>query len=169
MAEITPQRMMVLTDHDFGEFGRWITGPSSSAGVPKILYSQLTLDIDTFLRSFEENPLIEPPFHNLHSSRLRDAVEELRTNTSKHTKGLSLDVALDSKSYGQIRHGFMFASQGKQKFYPMPAPSEIEHSDYAFYRSMTARARQPSLPAVQPELLRRRGIRSSIRVRGGRS
>ncbi|MBA7533072.1 hypothetical protein ES705_25307 [subsurface metagenome] len=81
---------------------------------------------------------MEPPFQNLHPSKLRDAVLELRSNRSKHSKGLSLDVAFSSKFFRQIRQGFMFSSQEKEKFFPMPSLEEIERSNYRFFKSMAS-------------------------------
>jgi hypothetical protein len=138
MAEITPLRMMALTNYNFSEFGKFITIPGNPKGAPKVLYTQLNLDTDIFLKNFAQNPLMEPPFQNLHPSKLRDAVLELRSNKNKHTKGLSLDVAFNSKSFKQIRHGFMFSSQGKEKYFPMPSLEEIERSNYRFFKSMAS-------------------------------
>jgi hypothetical protein len=83
---------------------------------------------------------MEPPLQNVHPTKLRDAVHELRDNKSKHTKGLSLDVAFDTKSFRQIRHGFMFSSEKQERFFPMPSLEEIERSHYRFYRSMMSAA-----------------------------
>ncbi|HEC60953.1 MAG TPA: hypothetical protein ENI27_01720 [bacterium] len=138
MAEITPLRMTILTNFNFSEFGKFITLPDNPKGAPKVLYTQLDLDIDVFLEDFKRNPLMEPPFQNLHPSKLRDAVLEVRSNKDKHTKGLSLDVAFNSKSFRQIRHGFMFSSQEKEKFFPMPSLEEIERSNYRFFKSMAS-------------------------------
>jgi hypothetical protein len=138
MAEITPIRMTVLTTFNFSEFGKFITHPDNPKGAPKVLYTQMELDIDAFLEELEKNPVMEPPLQDLHPARLRDAVLELRNNRSKRSKGLSLDLAFDSKSFRQIRHGFMFSSQEEEKFFPMPSLEEIERSNFRFYKSMTS-------------------------------
>jgi hypothetical protein len=138
MAEISPIRMTVLTTFNFSEFGKFITHPENPKGAPKVLYTQMELDIDVFLKAFETDPVMDPPLQNLHPARLRDAVLELRENRSKRSKGLSLDLAFDSKSFGQIRHGFMFSSQEQEKFFPMPPLEEIERSNFRFFKSMTS-------------------------------
>ena len=138
MAEITPIRMTVLTTFNFSEFGKFITHPDNRKGAPKVLYTQMELDIDAFLERLKKNPLMEPPLQNLHPARLRDAVLELQSNRSKRSKGLSLDLAFDSKSFRQIRHGFMFSSQEEEKFFHMPSLEEIERSNFRFFKSMTS-------------------------------
>lgn len=136
MGEITPLRMLVLTNFNFSEYGKWITKPDNLKGAPKVLYTQFDLTIEDFLRDFEENPLMPPPLPSLHPSKLRDAIIELRGSDVKHTKGLSLDILFNRKSYRQIRHGFMFASQDKELFFPMPPLDEIERRNYRFFKGM---------------------------------
>jgi len=137
MAEITPLRMLVLTNFDFHQYGKWITQPNNPKGAPKVLYTQFDLTISDFLKDFEDNPLMNPPLPSLHPSKLRDAILELQTTTLKHTKGLGLDCNLNRKSYGRIRHGFMFASQSEEVFFPFPSLEEIERDNYRFFRGMT--------------------------------
>ena len=136
IAEIDPLRMLVLTSYDFSQYGKWITDPKNTKGAPKVLYTQFDLNIKEFLKDFEENPLMHPPLPSLHPSKLRDAISELQTNKNKHTKGMGLDCNLNKKSYARIRHGFMFASQDQELFFPMPAPDEIESLNYRFWKGM---------------------------------
>ena len=135
-AEITPLRMLVLSKHDFVEFGRFITERTNEIGAPRILYTQLDVRVDEFLAEFEENPFMVPPIPNLHPSVLRDAILELRSVTYKSNKGLSLQSNLDSISYKTITNGFMFASQTGSRFYPMPELQEIAKQSPKFWRSM---------------------------------
>ncbi|MBI9101554.1 MAG: hypothetical protein JEY99_03995 [Spirochaetales bacterium] len=137
MAEVAPLRMLVLTNFNFSQYGKWITEPSNPKGAPKVLYTQVDLTIDDFLKDFEENPLMHPPLPSLHPSKLRDAIHELQQTTLKHTKGLGLDCNLNRKSYSRLRHGFMFASQDKEAFFPLPNLEEIERTNYKFFRGMT--------------------------------
>lgn len=136
MAVIHPVRMLVLTNFDFPQYGKWITEPGNPKGAPKAFYTQFDLNIEDFLKDFEDNPLMNPPLPGLHPSKLRDAIIELRTSSIKHTKGLGLDCNLNKKSYGGIRHGFMFASQEGEVFFPFPGLDEIEKKNYKFFKGM---------------------------------
>ena len=135
-AEITPLKMLVLSSYDFSQYGRWITDPANPKGAPKVLYTQFDLTIKDFLADFEANPLMPPPLPSIHPSKLRDAIYELQNETGKHSKGLSLDISFNRKSYRLIRHGFMFASPEKELFFPMPSLDKIEKENYKFWRSM---------------------------------
>ncbi|PIE04441.1 MAG: hypothetical protein CSA76_04085 [Spirochaetales bacterium] len=135
-SEITPLRMLVLSSYDFSQYGKWITDPSNPKGAPKMLYTQFELNIEDFLADFEANPFMPMTIPGVHPSRLRDAIFELRDKTSKHTKGLSLDVSSSKKSYRLVRHGFMFASATEELFFPMPPLDQIEKENYKFWRSM---------------------------------
>ncbi len=135
-AEIAPLRMLVLTNHDFPAFGRAITNPDYAKGAPKQFYTQIELDIDDFLKEFEEHPTMHPPIPGLHPSKLREAVMELRNEPKKTIKGLRLDSSFDTIPYKRIRHGFMFASQSETLFFPMPSRTEIEETNYRFWRAM---------------------------------
>ncbi len=136
MVEIDPLRMLVLTGYDFSQFGTYITNPKNPKGAPQILYTQVDLTIEDFLKDFEANPLMHSPLPNIHPAKLRDAIYELRMNRNKQTKGLSLDSSINNKSYKYLRHGFMFASQEKSKFFPIPAMQEIEQMNYRFWKAM---------------------------------
>ena len=137
MAEVAPLRMLVLTNFDFSQYGKWITDPLNTKGAPKVLYTQFDLNIADFMNDFEDNPLMHPPLPSLHPSKLRDAILELHESSGKHTNGLGLDCNLNRKSYSRIRHGFMFASQEKELFFPMPTVDEIEHLNYRFWKGMS--------------------------------
>lgn len=135
-AEITPLRVLALSRYNFSEYGKWITSPDNPKGAPKVLYTQFDLNIAEFLQDFEENSLMPPPLPSIHPSKLRDAIFELDNSPQKSTKGLSLDINFNSKSYKLIRHGFMFSSQEKEKFFPMPPSEKIERDNYRFWKNM---------------------------------
>ncbi len=134
-AELTPLKMLVLSSLDFSQYGKWISNPANPKGAPKVLYTQFDLTIADFLSDFEANPLMPPPLPSIHPSKLRDAIFELRS-TEKKIKGRSLDISFNKKSYRLIRHGFMFASEEQELFFPMPAFDNIEKENYKFWRSM---------------------------------
>ncbi len=134
--EIAPMRMLVLSNYDFVEFGRYITDPGGFKSAPAQLYAQVDLNIVEFLEEFEHNPFRLPPITSIHPSVLRDSFHEIKMKDNKHTKGLCLDASLDQLSYRLIRHGFMFARGEAHKFFPMPSLTEIETKHYKFWRSM---------------------------------
>ncbi|HCO48729.1 MAG TPA: hypothetical protein DIT55_04650 [Spirochaetaceae bacterium] len=136
MLEINPVKFIVLTKYDFREFGRFITDPHNSKGAPKMFFSQLEFATDEFLREFEENPLIRCYVPGIHPARLRNAIEEVRGTPGKFVKGLSLDCPVDRISYKLLRDGFMFAGEGKCKYYPLLRLDDVERRFYRYWKSM---------------------------------
>jgi hypothetical protein len=118
------------------EFGRYITQRGHTKGCPSLFYSQIDLNVDEFIAGFEKNPFTQAPFPFLHPSKLRDAIQQMKREPQKKTKGLALYCPLDQIPFKTIRHGFMFASQEKYKFFPMPSLREIETSDDRFWKDM---------------------------------
>lgn len=135
-AEIAPLSMLVMSPLNMIDFGRHITEPNSAKGCPKLFYTQIELNVDEFIATFEDNPFTQAPFPFLHPSKLRDAILQMRLMREKKTKGLSLFAPLDQISFKKIRHGFMFASQDKHRFFPMPSTSEIEQKHFKFWQTM---------------------------------
>jgi hypothetical protein len=135
-AEIAPLSMLVLSPLPMPEFGAFITAPGNAKGAPKLFYTQIELNINEFLETFENNPFAQAPFSFLHPSKLRDAILEMQHGPEKKTKGLSLFCPLDQISYKKIRHGFMFASPDKHKFFPMPSLHDIEEKNFKFWQGM---------------------------------
>ena len=135
-AEIVPVRMLVLSTLDFYQYSKYITDPGNRKGAPKLFYTQIEFDIPEFVEEYKTNPFIQPPVPTLHPASLRNGYLELLQNEGKRTKGLCVDSSLDTISYKLVRHGFMFASQEKDKFFPIPSPSEIEKMNLKFWRSM---------------------------------
>lgn len=134
--EIAPVSMVVLSDYNFLEFGKYITSPDTFVGAPKMFYMQIELDIDEYLKQSDLNPLMSSPIPDIHPSVLRKSIHEIRQLKDKHTKGLSLNNPLSKISFRHVRHGFMFASQGNSKFYPMPSQEVIEKTNYKFWKHM---------------------------------
>lgn len=135
-AEIAPMSMLVMSPYDMVEFGRFITAPRNPKGAPKLFYTQIELNVDEFLANFEKNPFMQAPFPFLHPSKLRDSILQMKIKPEKKTKGLALYCPLDQISFKLIRHGFMFASQEKVRFFPMPSLHEIETSHFKFWQDM---------------------------------
>jgi hypothetical protein len=135
-AEITPMRMMVLSEFDFPTFGNYITDPANPKSAPKQFYTQLELNLVEFIEEFEANPFRPSPIRSIHPSTLRDGFYELKKYSDKHNKGIALDSNMDAFSFKIIRHGFMFASQQGTKYFPMPPLEVIEKDYYKFWRTM---------------------------------
>jgi len=134
--EITPVSMMVLSDYNFLEFSKSITNPNAFVGAPKMFYTQIELEIDEFLKAIDANPLIPAPIPDVHPAVLQKSILEMRRFKDKHTKGLSLSNPLGKISFKNLRHGFMFASQERNKFFPLPSLEEIEKKNYKFWKYM---------------------------------
>ena len=128
--------MMVLSEYDFPTFGNYITDPAHSKSAPKQFYTQIEIDLLSFVDEFEHNPFTPSPVKNIHPSTLRDGFYELQKYSNKSNKGIALESRLDAFSYAIIRHGFIFASQKGTRFFPVTELSEIEQKNYKFYRTM---------------------------------
>lgn len=135
-AEISPLSMLVLSPHDMVEFGKYITKEHNPKGCPTLFYTQIDLNINEFIDNLERNPFMHAPFPFLHPSKLRDSILSMRSNPEKKTKGLSLYCRLDQISFKMIRHGFMFTSRDKCRFFPMPSLHDIETDNFRFWQDM---------------------------------
>ena len=135
-AEINPVSMLLLSDLGFGEFGKFITAPDSRVGAPVMFFTQVELDSDEFLKEYDDNPLLPAPIPDIHPGVLKKAILELRQFKDKHTKGLSPASPLGKISFKNLRHGFLFASQDKTKFYPIPDIKVIEETNFKFWKYM---------------------------------
>lgn len=135
-AEINPVSMMLLSDLSFSEFGRYITHPDTRVGAPVMLFTQVEMDPEEFLREYENNPLLPSPIPDIHPSVLKKSILELQAQPEKHTKGLSPASPLGKISFKNLRHGFLFASQDRSRFYPMPDVKTIEETNFRFWKYM---------------------------------
>lgn len=136
-AEITPLTMLTLSKRNLCDFGKWFTRePENQLHVPRLLYMQINMDMDLFLREFEVNPFAPPPLEGVHPAKVRDAILELRRRKEKDLKALTLDTAFTKESYRKIRHGIMVMDSEQEKFFPMPSMAEIQEKNFRFYRGM---------------------------------
>jgi hypothetical protein len=135
-AEIAPLRMLALARHSLEEFGHYITDPNNAKGAPVLFYTQLELEVDEFLSDFDANPMLVSPIPGLHPSKLRDAILELRNKRSKPLKGISLHSTFEKIPYRIVQGGFMFASAGATRFFPLPDLHVIENLNYKFWKHM---------------------------------
>lgn len=138
--EVDPVKFIVLTRLGLTEYARFATDSSNSKGAPKMLYTELDLSTDDFMRETEESPYVTSFFPGIHPERLRAAIRELHRSPSKDVKGISLYCPLDRISYKQLRSGFVFAGGGASseciKFYPLLPLDEVERRYYKFWKNM---------------------------------
>ena len=134
--DMNPTKMVALTKLNFIEYGKFITGPDTVIGAPAMLYTQVNFYIDDFLKQFEDNPFLPISIPGIQPSRLRDAILEVRSSPTKINKGLSLNCPFDRISYRDLRRGFMFAANEKNKFYPLLPLDDVEKDFYNFWKSM---------------------------------
>ena len=136
LLDINPTKMVVLSRHNFFDYGIFSTDPDSFVSSPAILYTQVNFDIDEFLSHFEVNPFLPLRIPGIHPARMRDGILEVRTSPTKRNKGISLDCPFDKISYRSLRRGFMFTSRNQNKFYPLIPMEEVEKEFYKFWKSM---------------------------------
>jgi hypothetical protein len=134
--EVDPVRFIVLTRLSPADYARFATDPHNSKGAPRMLYAELDLSVDDFIRETEESPYVSSFFPGIHPERLRAAIRELRRSPSKEVKGISLHCPLDRISYKLLRGGFVFASREGIKYYPLLSLDEVERRFYKFWKNM---------------------------------
>ena len=135
--EICPIPTIVLTYMTPPEFGRYMTHPDQPKGAPKLLFTQVDLNIDRFLEEIESDPFLSSPLPNVHPHKLREQIVELRGNPHKRVKGISLDSAFSRTPFLALRTGFWVAHHEELLFYPIPDRQTLEHDHYEWYRSLT--------------------------------
>lgn len=135
--EICPFSYVLLTFMTPPEFGKYITDPTNEAkGAPKVMFTQIELNIDKFLREIESNPYMESPVPNVHPHKLREQILELRGNPEKQIKGISLDSALSRLSFLRLRTGFWISAQDQLLYYPIPDAETLQKEHLDWYKSL---------------------------------
>jgi hypothetical protein len=134
--EVDPVRFIVLTKLGLIEYARFATDPANSKGAPRMLYTELDLAVDDFIRETEESPYVTSFFPGIHPERLRAGIDELRRSPSKEVKGISLCCPFDRLSYKLLRDGFVFASREGLKYYPLLPLDEVERRHHKFWKNM---------------------------------
>lgn len=134
-AQISPTTVLSMSQLNPVEYAQYITRPGHSKWVPKLFFTQIEFTVDQFLKDFEENPFMNPPFPFVHPAKIRDSILEIR-ETNKESKGVSLKSDLEKIPYTKIRHGFWITSETNSIFYPMPDEHTIKADYYDFYKDM---------------------------------
>ena len=135
--EVCPLSSVVLSYMTPQDFGAYITDPDQPKGAPKVLFTQIDLNIDRFLVKLQENPFLDSPIPNVHPHKLRDQILEIRGNPEKRVKGISLDSAFGRLPFTSLRTGFWIAEGRDVVFYPIPDTATLERDHYDWYRSLT--------------------------------
>ncbi len=134
-AGITPLKILAMSTESFIEYGQNIT-KNKTKGAPKYFYTQIEFDAIEFQKEFKDQPLIPSPIPGVHPAILNKAIEEIKTNPNKISKGIRLHSSFHEFPSRLIRHGFVFTTPEHYKYYPMPSLAEIEEKFYSYHRSM---------------------------------
>jgi len=134
--EVDPVKFIVLTKLGLADYARFATDPGNSKGAPKMLFTELDLAVDDFMRETEESPYVSSFFPGIHPERLREAIKQLRGAPSKEVKGISLYCPLDRISYKLLRGGLVFAAKESIAYYPLLPLDEVERRFYKFWKNM---------------------------------
>jgi hypothetical protein len=134
--EICPLRLLVASNLNPPEFGRYITEETWSKGAPKIFFTQYDLDVEAVVSRNEVRAFNMGPLPNVNPTNLPTALKELKADPAKKTKTVSLNPNLDMVSYKLIKHGFWFAGGALTVFYPMPSLNELHESHYSWWRHL---------------------------------
>ncbi len=136
--EICPFSYILLTYMTPPEFGKYITSQENEAkGAPKVMFAQIELNIEKFLRDVEGNPYMDSPIPNVHAHKLREQIFELRANPMKKIKGISLDSCLSKLSFLKLRTGFWISCQDDLLYYPIPDKEVLEKEHFEWYKDVS--------------------------------
>ncbi|PIR15540.1 MAG: hypothetical protein COV48_13795 [Elusimicrobia bacterium CG11_big_fil_rev_8_21_14_0_20_64_6] len=133
--EICPLSNLVASTLDQRAFAKYITMETRSKGAPKILFTQYEFDVETFLYKNQNRDMMTCPIPDTYPNRMHDYLLELKENSEKKTKTVSLNSTLTAASWRLIRHGFWFAGADELAFFPMPSVKELEKDHYEWWRS----------------------------------
>ncbi len=133
--EINPLQLLVATTRDHKTFGEQMTSPGNPKGAPKLFYTEIALDVDAFLKEWEENPFLPPPIPGVHPQKLSSALRFLKESSEPQTATIGLASVLDQVVYRSLSVGFFLSSKDKMNFYRFPSEEVLQRDHYAWYRS----------------------------------
>ncbi|MCA9780493.1 MAG: hypothetical protein KC800_27405, partial [Candidatus Eremiobacteraeota bacterium] len=93
--EINPLQLLVATTSDHKSFGAQMTAAGNPKGAPKLFYTEIALDVDGFLKEWEQNPFLPPPIPGVHPQKLSSALTYLKENSEPSTATIGLASVLD--------------------------------------------------------------------------
>jgi hypothetical protein len=118
------------------EFGQYITDPEQPKGAPKVMFTQIDLNIEEFLKHIQADPFHPSPIPNVHPHKLHKQILELQANPSKRVKGISLDSALGKIFFTRLRTGFWIAHRDELLYYPIPDQATLQRDHFDWYKSL---------------------------------
>ncbi len=134
--ELNPIELLIATTFDHDEFAKYMTDPENPRGCPKLFYTELDFDVDSFLDTWEENPFVPPPLPGVHPKKLQVTLSALRDAPEPRTKSIGIQSIFDKVSYRLIRNGFFLCDGERLKHFPMPSESELRRQHYDWWKSM---------------------------------
>lgn len=133
-AGITPIKILAMSRVGFTDYGKSITHADTTKGAPKCFYTQIEFDANEFQNQFHKDALCPSPIPGVHPAILDRAIDELRDNPQKESKGIRLHSSFHEFPLRQIRHGFMFVSHREYKYFSIPSQEHIEEYFYSFHK-----------------------------------
>lgn len=133
--EMNPVTFLVASTYDQREFGRILTQPDYPKGCPKLMFTQIELPIEHFLKQIDENPFMAPPIPGVHPLKLKSTITALKKKPEKAFKSISLASLLRDIPMIRLKHGFWFTSQDQMLFYPLPGIDELQQNHYDWLKS----------------------------------
>jgi hypothetical protein len=131
--EFCPVTPRVVSTLDPAEFCSRLTDNSQPVSVPRIVFAELTLGkLATELESSDVGNLPYPGLQHL-----RECLRELNRKPGKPTKVTVRNVR-DDVLYRTIQGGFYAGQAREMKFYPMPAPAELDSAHHEWWHSAQA-------------------------------
>lgn len=135
MQELNPLQLLVATTKDHRSFGSTLTAPGNPKGAPKLFFTQVELDVGTFLKEWEVNPFLPAPIPGVHPQKLCEVLTFLRDSKDFKTATIGLASVFDDLLYRSLKKGF-FLSEGEQMlFYPFPSEEVLQRDHYAWWKS----------------------------------
>ena len=131
--EFCPVTPRVVSTLDPAEFCARLTDATQPVNVPRIAFAELTLGrLATDIDSSDVGNL---PYSGL--QHLRECLRELNRKPGKPTKVTVRNVR-DAVLYRTIQGGFYVGQGHEVKFYPMPAPTELDSAHHEWWHSAQA-------------------------------
>jgi len=133
--ELNPVEMLICSTMDQQAFGRYITDPDHSKGAPRLLFTQVELDVDHFLAEWAANPFIPAPLPGVHPQKLAEALKVLKAEPAPRTKSIGIQSVFEKIHYNHIRHGFWLAAGEQLDFFALPDEQELRERHHRWWKS----------------------------------
>lgn len=135
LQEINPLQLLVATTLDHKSFGAQMTSGNNPKGAPKLFFTQIDFDVESFLEEWEKNPFLHTPIPDVHPQKLASALDYLRTSSDDRTATIGLASVFDKVFYRKLTKGFFLSHGENMNYYPFPSHDELERDHYTWYRS----------------------------------